>query len=125
MSGGDGNLKLSENGPEPTEFDTLLVLMFVYSWENNGRFIDTVKWYEDHFEQVDHAFRRLGFNTASLLMRRALELYELQQPYYAADLALPADVEAESARVNEAASADVTEERLTKAIVARAARYEA
>ena len=124
LTGDEWDLALSESRLKPAEFDALVILMFVYSWDNNGRFIDTVRWYEDHFEQVDRAFRRFGFNTASLLMPRALELYAMQEPYYAADLPLPADVEAETDRVNEAASADVSDERLTRAIVARAAEFD-
>src|SRR5687768_2985885 len=77
LTGEEWNVDSFERKLNPVEFDTLLTIMFVCSWDNNGRFIDTVKWYEESFEQVDRAFRRLGFNTASVLMPRALELHAL------------------------------------------------
>ena len=120
---GEWDLDRGEAVLTPAEFDTLLVLNFVYSWENNGRFIDTVRWYEDQFDRVDRAFRRLGFNTASVLMPRALELDGIQDPYFKSDLPLPPDIAAEVDRINEAASADVNEERLTAAIVSRAEEF--
>src|SRR5690606_7349046 len=122
-AGGEWDWDLFEAALLPVEFDILLVLNFVYSWENNGRFIDTVKWYEDRFDRVDRAFRRLGFNTASVLMPRALELDAMQDPFLKADVALPEDSGAEVERINRAASADVSEERLTAAIVSRAGEF--
>jgi hypothetical protein len=107
-----------EDTLRPVEFDTLLVLQFIYSWENSGSFIDTVSVFDNLFDEVDRAFRRLGFGVASVLMSRALELHAAR-PVYNDDSSLPPELAAEAQRIKEAASADVSEERLTKAIVER------
>jgi hypothetical protein len=120
---GKWDLDQSEAVLEPVEYDTLLVLNFVYSWENNGRFIDTVMWYKDQFDRVDRAFRRLGFHTASMLMPRALEFAAIQDSYIKSDLPLAPEVAAEVDRINEAASADVNDQRLTAAIASRAQEF--
>jgi hypothetical protein len=114
-----------ERALEPVEFDALLVLNFLWSWENNGSFVDTIKWFEDRGDRFMRAFRRLGFGTASGLVPRALELDGIQEPYLNGDLPLPPDVEAEIERVNQAATADVSEERLTAAITSRAEQFSA
>ena len=108
----------------PLEFDTLLVLQFTFSWENSGSFVDTVWAFDNLADDVDRAFRRLGFAVASALTPRALELHAARQPYDDGVLPMPADLAAEVERVNEAATADVSEERLTKAIVDRAALFD-
>ena len=124
LTGEELNFIAAETKLNPTEFDTLLLITFEYSWDNNGSFIDTVKWYDEEFDQVDRAFRRMGFNTASLLMPRARKLYDVQTPYLAEDLPLPADVKAEVDQINNAASADAGEDRLAKAIAERSECYD-
>jgi hypothetical protein len=108
----------------PIEFDVWLVINFDSIWDNNGRFCDTVKYFEEDFDRLDSAFRNLGFNIASVLMPRALEVFSLEAPYWAEDLQIPTDIEAEVSRINRAASEDMSDERLTQAILNHAAEFE-
>ena len=123
-SGRDWDWDAWERVLGPAEFDLLLLGHVIGVWENNGRFIDTIKCWEEELDRVDRAFRRLGFNVASVLMPRALELDSLQGPYLHNELPLPDDLAAEIERVNNAATADVSEERLTRVISQRAAELD-
>ena len=118
------DLDACERVLRPAEFDVLVVVTFLAAWDNNGRFVDTVKHFDNDFERMDRAFQRLGFRVAAVLMPRALELEEVQTGYHQADLDVPADIAAEIERISDAAAADVSEERLTAAIVARAAEFD-
>ena len=123
-SGNEWDWDAWESVLTPLEFDFLLLGYFDGVWNTNGRFVDTVKCWEHEFDRVGRMFRRLGFRVAAKLVPRALELEALQLPYLRRDIPMPRRLAAEIKRVNEAASKNVSEKRMTRILTERSDEFD-